>query len=236
MSGDDYLANLVQWFSLLGSIIGITKIVSHLGMDRKKQFAAALFFVTVPMGILQASSTQTDLVEAFCIVCLAERLLAWRKSSTLHESIALSLALSLYILTKETAYSIAFPFVLYVAIMCFKHFRKRFIGGCLAAILYLTINFPHYTRNFISYRNPLGMLTGTVSNFTIKSFVITIFSNVNSNLAFPLNIVNGANKLLEKVFNYLETDNVIFPYGRPGVHNIDSLRYFNEDYVKKFFT
>jgi hypothetical protein len=232
LSGDDYLANLVQWFSLLGSIIGITKIVSHLGMDRKKQFAAAIFFATVPMAILQASSTQTDLVEAFCIICLAECLLAWRKSGTLHESLALGLALGLSILTKGTAYSIAFPFVLYVAIMCLKHFRKRFIGGCLAAILCLIINFPHYTRNFISFQNPLGAHGGTVSNFTIKSFVITLFSNVNSNLVFTPNVANGANKLLEKVFNYMGTDNVIFHSSLPSVHNIYALRYFNEDDVK----
>jgi hypothetical protein len=65
LSGDDYLANLVQWFSFLGSIIGISKIAGRLGMNRKMQIVSALFFATVPMAILQASSTQTDLVTTF---------------------------------------------------------------------------------------------------------------------------------------------------------------------------
>jgi hypothetical protein len=83
LSGDDYLVNLVQWFSFFGSIIGISKIASHLGMKKRMQIVSALFFATVPMAILQASSTQTDLVETIFIICLTERLLSWRKSGTL---------------------------------------------------------------------------------------------------------------------------------------------------------
>jgi hypothetical protein len=232
LSGDDYLANLVQWFSLFGSIIGISKIAGHLGMNKKTQIISALFFATVPMAILQASSTQTDLVETFCIICLTERLLAWRKTGALFESITFGIALGLSILTKGTAYSVAFPFVIYFGVICVKHFRKQFIGGCLAAVLCLAINFPHFTRNYLGFKNPLGAHSGTVSNFTLKSFVITFFADINSNLALPLHRTYRVNKIFtEKVLDVLKVDDTIFPFGRPEINGIRDLATFNEDTV-----
>jgi hypothetical protein len=233
LSGDDYLVNLVQWFSLLGSIIGISKIVSHLGMNRKMQITAALFFATVPMAVLQASSTQTDLVETFCIICMAERFLAWRKNGTLFESITFGFILGLSILTKGTAYPIALPFVLCFAVISIKYFRKRFAGACLAAILCLIINLPHYTRNYMGFRNPMGAHGGTVSNFSIKSFAITFFLNINSNLAFPIK-TDRVNNSLEKILNNMEADNTLFPYGQPKIDGIRSLVVFDEDRTKNF--
>jgi 4-amino-4-deoxy-L-arabinose transferase-like glycosyltransferase len=227
LSGDDYLVNLVQWFSFFGSIIGISKVTEYLGMNKRMQIVSALFLATVPMAILQASSTQTDLVETFCIICMVERFLAWKKAGTLVESFAFGIALGLSILTKGTAYPIAFPFVLYFAIICIKYFRKRFIGGCLAAILCLALNFPHYTRNYLAFDNPLGSHSGTVSNFTLKSFVVTFFADINSNLAF-LPRTYGTNKIL----NILKiNDEEVFPYGRPEINSIKRLTNFHEDDV-----
>jgi len=231
LSGDDYLMNLVQWFSFLGTIIGVSKIAGHLGMNKKMQIITALFFATVPMAILQASSTQTDLVETFCIICMTERLLAWRKTGTLFESITFGIALGLSILTKGTAYPIAFPFVLYFAVICIKYFRKRFIGGCLAAILCLLINMPHYTRNYMVFNNPLGAHPDTVSNFTIKSFVITFFADINSNLAFPIpqRWLDKLNISLNKMWEFIEINDKVLPYGPPQIQVIGSLIVLNED-------
>jgi hypothetical protein len=235
LSGDDYLENLVQWFAYLGTIIGISKIVSHLGINKKMQIMAAIFFASVPMAILQASSTQTDLVESFYIICIVERLLAWRKNGTLLESSLFGLALGLSILTKGTAYAITFPFVIYFAVISIKNYRTRFIGAFLAGILCLLINIPHYTRNYITFHEPLGIHDGTVSSLSVKSFGITIFSNINSNLAFPLKRVNKLNQLLDKVWNTMKIDDKVFPFGRPKIEARSSLKRFYEDSVKNPF-
>ncbi|MDR2478364.1 MAG: hypothetical protein LBD48_03520, partial [Treponema sp.] len=182
LSGDDYLMNLVQWFSLLGSVIGISKIASHFGMNKTMQSAAALFFATVPMAILQASSTQTDLVETFCIICLVERFFAWRKTGAFYQALDFGLALGLSILTKGTAYPIAFPLVLWFAIISIKNFQKRFLPAFLAAGLCLMLNFPHYARNYVLVGEPIGIHYGTVSNFSAKSFIITFVANITSNI------------------------------------------------------
>jgi hypothetical protein len=241
LSGDDYLVNLPQWVSFLGAIIGISKIASHLGLNRKWQIAASLFFATVPMAILQAATTQNDLIIAFFIVCLTERLLAWKKNGTLFESLTFGLALGLSILTKGTAYSIAFPFVLCFAIISIKHFRNRFTGACLATVLCLVINLPHYTRNYMSFRNPIGAHYGTVSTFSFKSFAITLPLNVYSNiflqvpsdrLNFP--ILEKVNKQFDRMWDALKVDETIFPFGRPKLQGIGIITAFHEDTVSNF--
>ncbi|GHV63576.1 hypothetical protein AGMMS49587_14050 [Spirochaetia bacterium] len=216
LSGDDWLMNLVQWFAFFGTIMGISKITSHLGLNKTMQITAAVFFVTLPMAILQASSTQTDLVEAFWIVCLAERFLTWKKEKSLRHSIDFGIALGLAILTKGTAYPIAFPFVLCFAVLSIKHFRKHLPGAFLAALVCLAINAPHYTRNYIAFENPLGAHSGTVSNFSIKSFFITLAFDIYANLPLPLpdNIGNKVNAVLKNI------DSAIFPFDSPEVVSI----------------
>ncbi len=76
LSSSDYYANLVQWFSMIGCIIAVSLIAKQLGADLKGQVFAAVVTATIPMGILQASSTQNDYVLAFWVVCLAYYVLA----------------------------------------------------------------------------------------------------------------------------------------------------------------
>ena len=73
----DRLANLVQWFSMFGSLIGVSLIARELGGNTKSQIFSALFCATIPMGILQSTSTQTDYVVSFWIVILVYFLLCY---------------------------------------------------------------------------------------------------------------------------------------------------------------
>ena len=71
LSGGDRFANLIQWGSMLGSIIGISLIARQLGANSRGQILATVVGATIPMGILQGSSTNNDYVVAFWLVCLA---------------------------------------------------------------------------------------------------------------------------------------------------------------------
>ena len=51
LSGTDRLVNLVQWFSMAGSVVGVSLIAGQLGAGRRGQALAALFCGTLPMGI-----------------------------------------------------------------------------------------------------------------------------------------------------------------------------------------
>jgi hypothetical protein len=208
ISGDNWLMNLAQWFSFAGCAIGISLIAGHLGLNPKIQTVAFLFFLTLPMGILQSSSTQTDLVEAFFIICMAERFLVWKQTGGLRNSVDFGIALGLCILTKGTAYPVAFPFVCCFAIISLKQCKTRFFFAFAALVVCLTLNMPHLVRNQFFFGDPIGAHAGTVSNFTLKQFVFSSFFNVYSNIPFPLPGIGS--KINEILLSQTED---IFPFG-----------------------
>lgn len=61
----DSIANLLQWTAMFGSIVVISLISKEMGADRNTQLLSGFLGATIPMCILQASSTQTDLVAGF---------------------------------------------------------------------------------------------------------------------------------------------------------------------------
>ncbi len=69
--GNDRPVNLVQWFSMLASIIAVTGIAKLFGCEKKNTWLAAIFTLTIPMGLLQASTAQNDYAAALWVVVLA---------------------------------------------------------------------------------------------------------------------------------------------------------------------
>src|SRR3989475_10896034 len=69
LSGDDHLANLVQWFSMIGSVVGASLVAQQLGAPQRAQVLAARLVATLPMGILHPASTPTDDVGASRLGC-----------------------------------------------------------------------------------------------------------------------------------------------------------------------
>lgn len=51
-------------FAVAGSLIGVSLSASELGADRRGQILAVLVCATLPMLVLQGSSTQNDATEA----------------------------------------------------------------------------------------------------------------------------------------------------------------------------
>lgn len=176
LSGDDRLANAVQWLSMLGSIIGVSLIAKQLGGDRHCQVLAALVAACVPMGILQASSTQNDYVVTFWLVCLAHYVLRMLQvmestSSCWPQTILAGTSLGLALLTKGTAYLFAFPFLVWLSVALTRKLGARSLQIMLAiAMIAMAINLGHYIRNFESFGAPLGpssRISGLTTGTTI---------------------------------------------------------------------
>ncbi|HZE42102.1 MAG TPA: hypothetical protein VE172_25175 [Stackebrandtia sp.] len=70
-SGTDAYYNLLQWAAGLGCVLVATRICAQLGGGRRAQLLTALLLATTPMLVLQASSTQVDLVAAAWTGCVA---------------------------------------------------------------------------------------------------------------------------------------------------------------------
>jgi len=232
LSGGNWLMNLVQWCFFAGSLVAISSIASSLGLDKKQQTMAALFFATVPMAILQASSTQTDMAESFWILCAAERFLVWKREGKLNQSLHFGIALGMAALTKGTAYPIALPLVMLFAFISIRNFRCRLPGAFMAAIIALVINMPHYTRNYSAYGNPLGVSGGTVSDYSLKSFLVTFPADIYINAGVPMPKALFTS-LTSKVYGLLGIDrSAVFPYKEPVVNSVSEFLIFHEDSAK----
>ncbi|MCL1947598.1 MAG: hypothetical protein FWF51_10700, partial [Chitinivibrionia bacterium] len=232
LSGGDSLMNLVQWFAFIFSLAIIYRILNMFGIDKRNSIYGILFFATTPMAILQASSTQTDLVEALFILILAERLLTWKKEYNVLTAFEFGIALGLAVLAKGTAYPIALIFVVVFALISLKHFKQRIIGAILAAFIAFSINFCHYSRNYIAYGEPLGKHGGTVSDFKLNSFLASFPAHIYINCGVPIPN-NLFSNISNKYYEILGIDtSKVFHYGNPKSNGIKDFVKFHEDTAK----
>lgn len=200
LSGGDSLANLVQCFSMLGCLIGVSLIAKQLGAKLGGQIFSSVVCVTIPMGILQASSTQNDYVVSLWLVCFVYYfLLSIKYQFNLEHSFNIGASLGLAILTKGTAYIYALPFTICLVVLMIKRIRwKAFRNICVIGTVTVVINFGIWYRNFELYKNPFGVLGKITVNevFTLPSLLSNIVRNISLHLATP---IPGINTLQEKI-------------------------------------
>ncbi|WP_328421779.1 glycosyltransferase family 39 protein [Micromonospora sp. NBC_00389] len=71
LTGGDQLYNLVQWAAGVVCLLVAARITAQLGGGRRAQLITAFVLASTPMVVLQATSTQTDLVCAAWVACAA---------------------------------------------------------------------------------------------------------------------------------------------------------------------
>ena len=196
LSGGDRFANFVQWFSMIGCLIGVSLLAKQFGGDLQSQLFAAVFAGTIPMGILQSSSTQNDYVASFWLLCFVYFSISLIRQEQIHWPYALGagFSLGLAILTKGTAYIFAVPFVAWAGYSFLRMFRfKSWKPALLLAAACLVLNFGHYTRNLSLFGSPIGPRAGD-SLAMITSDVISpssVLSNITRNIGLHLGTPSG---------------------------------------------
>lgn len=202
LSGGDRFANLIQWFSMIGAVSGVSLIAKELGANLRGQIFAAVVSATIPMGILQASSTQNDYVVSLWLVCFVYYivLLIVKERTSLTQSLGAGSSLGLAILTKGTAYIFAFPFLVWFVLSRQKILRREtWKPFLIIAFVSLTINLGHYARNWDLYGSPLGPGQESPSGeykyvndvFTVPSVISNISRNVGLHIGTPIRRVNA---------------------------------------------
>lgn len=189
LSGGDRLANAVQWLSMLGSIVGVSLIAKQLGGKRDCQVLASLIAVCLPMGILQASSTQNDYVVTFWLVCFAYYVLFILQAMESHVSfwphtILAGISLGLALLTKATAYHFAPPLLVWLAVTAARKLGVRSVKTVLAMlVIAVIINLGHYVRNYEVFGSPLSPPSRTSEFTNVPNITHGEFSRVISRFA-----------------------------------------------------
>ncbi|HLC03027.1 MAG TPA: hypothetical protein VJK02_08320 [Anaerolineales bacterium] len=161
--GSDRPANLVQWFSMVGSIVGAVSLAALLGAGRAGRLLTAAFVISIPMGILQSTSTQNDYVAAFWAICAAFLVVqAAIRPPPILDLICLALVLGIGFLTKGTYYVYAPLFVVWYFLLRWRQtgFRRMAMEGIAIAALACALNLGFWARNVETFGGPYGTSEG----------------------------------------------------------------------------
>ena len=193
LSGGDRFANLVQWFSMAGSIIGVSLIAYRLGANLRGQIFSAVICATIPMGILQGSSTQTDYVTSFWFVCFAYFVLMATQDKMRWTHIpSVGASFGLVLLAKGVSYVYALPFCLWLLFVGIKYFRWKVWQPALATgAIAVLINLGHYYRNFEVFGSVLGSTGGQGNkDLSLPMLISNIIRNLALHLSTPVRSLN----------------------------------------------
>ncbi len=165
LAGSDVWANAVQWLAYAGTAAAVSLIVSRIGGSVREQIIATLVFLTVPMAVLQASTTQTDLVTAFWLTAFVA--FAFGPPERWANRLGAGVSLGLGLLTKPTAAFFGLPLgVLLVAQSArqgrtpSERVRRAASVAATVAVLAGVIVAPHALRNLRTFGNLHGSTRG----------------------------------------------------------------------------
>jgi hypothetical protein len=191
LTGGDHFANFVQWLSFMVLVSLSFLVAAELGLDRRGQLMAAVFTATLPMAILQASGTQTDLVVSAFVMSFALFMLRLRTRFSADNLLFAGASLGLALLAKGTAYvyGAAVGITLALPLMIDRRREAASLFKATSALLLVVVialafNSGHYWRNYRWYGEPLS--TGNAQVRNGDHSLATLESNVLRNAALHL--------------------------------------------------
>jgi 4-amino-4-deoxy-L-arabinose transferase-like glycosyltransferase len=183
-------------------MLAVSLITEILGGNRRIQIFAAALAATVPAGILGASNVKNDYVLSYWVVLTVYFLLRWRTHQTWPDTLAITLALSLAVFTKGTAYS----FLPFLAMACVATWdwlsvRRILFRFPVIALILICINSPLWVRNYrfsgsifgLPYFDGAGPDSARLfanSHITLARSIASFLREVGLNLALPNHRMN----------------------------------------------
>jgi hypothetical protein len=185
LSDGDRWDNLLQWLAGAGSVLIVGRIALALGASRRGIAFARLMAATLPIGILESSTTQNDLVVTFFLLAMAERLLAWRDSLRARDAAFFAIATGLALATKGTAYLIGLPLGLWFLAANLREGPRALPLLITCGFLLLLPNLPGYLRNYDYSGSPLGTGGEATNNnaYGLGELAVNAVRNIVVNLA-----------------------------------------------------
>lgn len=210
-SHSDKFVGFVQYFSAIFCTIAIYAIARLMKGSRRSSLIISLIWLTYPVVVYQATSTQVDLVIAalftISIYFLFDHLQASKQSSLFFSALALGLALG----TKSTIFIMA-PGILIMLILFLTSNHKAISWvirwSILTTLFFLALGSFIYFNNIRYYNNPLGpssviannLSTGESLSETIRYNAPRLIFQFISFDALPIKLANQATEIKGDIF------------------------------------
>ncbi len=240
LTANDYFANTVQCWAMVGVVVLSSLIAQHLGASFRGQLLAGFLTLSVPIAVLEATSTQNDLVLTYFVLASIWAFGKLKEEQKYHWTCLAGIAMGLAILTKNIAYFYLAPWVLLqvyeVLKSRFAYFRLNF----LIAFITILIVLPFSIRNITLFNTPvpepdvIAHIKHSVSTeaYDLKSFVSKSIRTFGFNLTSPFDWHNdilvknieGSHRLLGLDINDKRTS---FSSFEMPFHN----KFYSQDYA-----
>jgi hypothetical protein len=186
----DWLANYPQWLAMVGSLLGVSYAAGLLGAKPFGQLLAACFAATLPMGIVQASSTATDYLTTFWTVCTAVEVLQYHQQDKKESLFFASLAAGLALLTKPISIPYILPFAVWMAVLLLTRqgWRTGAKWVAVAVMVVGTINAGYLARNLVTYghiANPVDLAYHSNQMRNLPGLVSILARNAGMHAGLP---------------------------------------------------
>lgn len=219
LSGGDYFSNSLQWFSMLGCLMGTSLIAKQLGAEAQGQVLSAVTCLTIPIGLLESTTTQNDYVASFWLVCVFSFCLSWfieRGTSTKHDLVQalwIGLALGLGLLTKPTIYFFALMPMILLAVTLLRRLKaKGLIPILIIGSIASAFSAPFMVRNIETFGTPVvsrsvyeaGYLANNASfapQFLLSNNLRTIADELQSPIPIWNKLLFGGIKFIHKIMH-----------------------------------
>jgi hypothetical protein len=174
--GSDRLDGYVQLLAAIVCVVGVTEMARLLGGSRWVQVAAAVLCVTIPSGILEATSTENNYFAAAIGVALVLLLTSWTVGrGWIPRAIGIGCAGGLVVLAKGTLLALIGPAAIVLALLALRRewqaggaavaLRRCLVAGAIAVACAVVVAGPFERQNI----NLFGGLLGPVSKSTLST-------------------------------------------------------------------
>lgn len=202
LGGGDWLANVPEWLALAGCSLAASLLARELEQGPRVQLVAAVVAATLPMALLQGSSTQGNLLAAYW-VCVFVLLLAQHlRSPAPWRLVCCGLAAGFALLAAPTAFVVlpaaAVALGLYGGVAR-REPRRAVVALVAAAAIALVANLGHFSRNWEIFDHPVSPMVAGQMNERLDLTVLTSNMLRNSLVHWALPGASFGEAVLEAV-------------------------------------
>jgi hypothetical protein len=154
----DHWFNLAQWAGFVFLVLAVHELAARFTVERRLRFLAVILAATMPMAILQATSTQNNVLQSLFFVLFVFFGLRCSdrgegRTAGAVDAVVCGLALGLAILTNSTSVFFVVPFCLWFVWRLRGFWIRR---GAPLAIAGIVLVSGYFARNHQLFHFPLG--------------------------------------------------------------------------------
>ncbi len=167
----DGFSILIQWISMVTTTFAVYRITQQLGGGETQRWFAVVFAVTLPMGVLQATSTQNDYVAAAFLCCFVSLGLELLSQPVPRTDLAIEalFAGAMSGAVKPTAYLMGAGFAIWFTIVIVRKvaYPRLLAWAALAMLILIFFAGPFAVRNVSSYGTPQSPVANITNNSVV---------------------------------------------------------------------